>query len=202
MDFESLFQRISNAVDQSAYLTPASSVDPRQRAALEEIGRMIADTVVTPDEIRTYVEAAHASGRIDAVNRLSALHVLAASPRVKDYALAARLAGEQEIAALTLGGPLVEANLASVDRHRGVLAFLTGHPAVALDHFTRALERQRSPENVSNVLASLLKLGELEEAEAILGQVRRTMSPALVRELDSAIEQDPDLAVLRSVEGP
>jgi tetratricopeptide (TPR) repeat protein len=96
----------------------------------------------------------------------------------------------------------VEANLASVDRHRGVLAFLTGHPAVALDHFTRALERQRSPENVSNVLASLLKLGELEEAEAILGQVRRTMSPALVRELDSAIEQDPDLAVLRSVEGP
>ena len=83
---------------------------------------------------------------------------------------------------------------------RGVLAFLRGHHSVALDHFTRALERQRTAENVGNVLAALLKLGEIEEAEEILAQVRRTLSPSMVSDLSRAIDTDPDLAALRGPE--
>ena len=202
LNFESLFARIKDAVDSSAYLVPTGSVDPRQRESMTRISSLIGDASVSPEDIRSLIECAFEEKRIDAVNRLSALHVLAASPRVKDYAEAARLAGEQEMAALTMGGPRLEDNLASVDRHRGVLAFLTGHPTIALDHFTRALERQRSPENVGNVLATLLKLGELDEAETILKQVRRTLSSPMVQQLDRIIDQDPDLAVLRAPEQP
>ncbi len=202
MNYQALFSRILEAVDTEAYRTPADSVDPHLRTAMEEIAEWIHDTSVPPEVTSRRIHAAHESGRIDRVRLLSALHVLAASPRVKDYPEAARLAGEQELAALDAGGPNLEANLASVDRHRGVLAFLRGHYGVALDHFTRALERQRSSENISNVLAALLRLGELEEAEAILAQVRRTVSASLVRQLDHAISLDPDLAVLRGQEHP
>jgi Flp pilus assembly protein TadD len=131
---------------------------------------------------------------------LSALHVVAASPRVKDYAEAARLAGEQEHAALEAGGPHLQTHLASVDRHRGVLAFLQHHYSVALDHFTRAIERERTPENLGNVLATLLRLGELDEADAILSQVQRSLPPAQVAELQRRIDIDPDLATLRAKE--
>ena len=105
--------------------------------------------------------------------------------------------GLQEMAALEQRGPRLDANLASVERHRGVLAFVQGHPDVALDYFTRALERERTSENLGNVLCALARLGELDEAGAILAQARGALSFELVRQLDERIQTDPDLAVLR-----
>ncbi|MFT4979794.1 MAG: tetratricopeptide (TPR) repeat protein, partial [Myxococcota bacterium] len=128
----------------------------------------------------------------------SALHVLAASPKVGDYDEAARLAAAQEMASLQLGGSRQQANLASVERHRGVLAFLQCHYDVALDYFSRAFEREHNAMNLSNVLATLLRLGDEDEAVALLRQVRAALPAALVGELGRLIELDPDLALLRS----
>lgn len=200
VDFQRLYSRILQAVDNDAYLTPTDHADPSQRPALDEIRAFLRSPAFEADAARALIHRLHDSGKLDRVHTLSALHVVACSPRVKDWAEAARLAGEQELAALDLGGPYLEQNLASVDRHRGVLAFLREHYGVALDHFTRALERQRTPENIGNVLAALLRLGELDDAESILAQVRRTLSPAMLRELHDRIATDPDLAVLRPAE--
>lgn len=202
VDFQRLYSRILQAVDHDAYLTPVEHVDPGQRPALEEVRGLLRSPDFDVEETRAAIRRLHHEGRLDHVHMLSALHVVAASPRVKDWSEAARLAGEQELAALDLGGPYLEQNLASVDRHRGVLAFLRGHYGVALDHFTRALERQRTPENIGNVLAALLRLGEIEDAESILAQVRRTLSSPMLRELANRIATDPDLAVLRPAEEP
>lgn len=200
MNLQALFSRILQAVDSDAYLTPTDAAHPRQREALAEIAAMLRAADFDAERTRARVRALHDEGRIDRVSMLSALHVIAASPRVKDYAEAARLAGEQEHAALELGGPHLQSNLASVDRHRGVLAFLQHHHGVALDHFTRALERERTPENLGNVLAALLRLGEVEEADTVLTQVSRSLPPAQLRDLQRRIDLDPDLAVLRSSE--
>lgn len=200
MDPTQLFTRILKAVDAKAYLTPTTTVPAPQRSAMDEVRAWIQDEDLDPGEVRRRILLAHQQGRIDQVRMLSALHVLAASPRVKDYAEAARLAGEQEQAALALGGPHLDTHLASVARHRGVLAFITGHPMVALDHFTAALEREHTPENLGNVLATLIKLGELPEAEALLAQVERTAAPPFLQELRSRIDEDPDLAALRHPE--
>ena len=198
MNYSELLSRIMSAVDNDAYLTPSDAADPRQREALDEIGAMLRAPDFDVHRVRRRIRALHEQGALDRVHMLSALHVVAASPRVKEYAEAARLAGEQEFAALERGGPHMETHLASVDRHRGVLAFLQEQYGVALDHFTRALERERTPENIGNVLAALLRLGELEEAELIRAQVARSLTPSMVRQLQQRIEQDPDLAVLRS----
>lgn len=197
MDHERLFARIMQAVDVRAYRTPADAADPAQRAALQEVAEKLGDPTTDVEDLRAFVRQLHRDGRLDRVHMLSALGVIAAHPRVKDYAEAARLAGEQEFATLSLGGPHREHHLASVDRHRGVLAFLTGHAEIALDHFTRALERQRSAENLGNVLACLLRLGEFEEAEAIYAQVQQSVDDSTVRTLQRAIDEDPDLALLR-----
>lgn len=197
MDPSLLLARIRKAVDARAYLTPTTSVDPRQRPAIERIRAAMHDPTVSPAEVEARIEAEYAAGHLDRVHRLSALHVLAASPRVGDHARAARRAGEQEQAALELGGPQLDANLASVARHRGVLAFLAGQPMVALDHFTAALERQRTPENVGNVLATLLRLGALDDAEGLRARIDRAADPAFRAELARRIDEDPDLAALR-----
>jgi tetratricopeptide (TPR) repeat protein len=202
MDFQQLFARVLDTVDQEAYFLPVDAVGAEQRAAIEAIRDAIAglgrETGPDADAVRALVDRLHAHGHIDAVLRLSSLHVLACHPRVADYEEAARLVGEQEFAALELGGPHLQANLASVDRHRGVLAFLKGHHEVALDYFARALERQRSAENMGNILCTLCAMGELDEARSLLQQVRSTFPAALVDSLDQAIRRDPDLAPLRS----
>ena len=176
---------------------PSPRSDPRQQQALGLVRDALSDTELEPEAVRSLIRRLFKDGAIDKVMMLSALHVLAASPRVKDWAEAARLVGEQEFAALELGGPNLQANLASVDRHRGVLAFLRGHHEVALDYFTRALERERSSENLGNVLCALLALGEEDEARALLLQVRRSLPTPLVEELDDRVRRDPDLALLR-----
>ena len=198
MDHQALFARILQTVDAVAYHTPTAQVDGPQRRALEEIAAALAQPRFDPAQVRTRIEQLHAAGQLDALKRLSALHVVACHPRVADWSEAARLAGEQELAALELGGPDLSANLASVDRHRGVLAFLRGHAEVALEHFTRALERERTAENLGNVLACLIRLDDLADARALLAQVRRGFPAPIVAALERAVAHDPDLVLLRS----
>lgn len=202
MDYDAILDRIYRTVDQQAYLTPAGQVPPEQRAAMQLIGRLLSAPDFDPEQVRARVLAMSAEGRIDRVMTLSALHVVAAHPRVADWAEAARLAGEQELAALELGGPHLDANLASVDRHRGVVAFLRGFHVVALDYFSRALERERSAENLGNVLCTLIALGELDEARELLESIERAYPARLVAELRERVQQDPDLALLRAEEEP
>ena len=200
MSVQSILERVLQAVDQEAYLTPVEQVDGRFREALSEVAAALADPSKHPDECRGLARALHREGKLDAVHLYSALHVIAASPRVKDYAEAARWAAEQESAALRAGGASLEANLASVDRHRGVLAFLQGHFEVALDYFARALERQRTPENVGNLLCALVRLGELDEALDLLSHLRRVLPASFVRALDERLHEDPDLRPLTNLE--
>ena len=196
MDYSALFDRILSAVDDTAYLPLADAVDPAQRAAMESIELRLRGPFDV-DELRGRAHRLHQQGEIDEVMLHSALHVIAASPKVRDYGEAARCAADQELAALRLGGPNLQANLASVDRHRGVLGFVLGSYEVALDYFTRAFERQRTPGNLANVLAALLRLGDESEAVELLQQVRQTFPTPLIEALDSMIERDPDLALLR-----
>jgi tetratricopeptide (TPR) repeat protein len=197
MNHQALLDRILKVVDEQAYLPYADSVDPRQREAMAQIERALGAADFDPESARTLARRLHAEGRIDDVMLHSALHVIAASPKVKDYAEAARQIAEQELAALRAGGGNLEANLASVDRHRGVLAFLMGQFEVALDYFSRAFERQRTAGNLANVLASLLRLGDEDQARDLLDQVRATLPRNLVDSLDDMISVDPDLALLR-----
>ncbi len=200
LNLEALVERILDAVDDEAYLVPAEQADPRQRAALEEIARAVAQPGFDPPAVRRLVIRLHAEGRIDRIMMLSALHIVAAHPSVADWAEAARLSGEQEQAALEAGGPRLHAHLASVDRHRGVQAFLQRHLDVALEYFTRAFERERSAENLGNVLCTLVALGEIAEARDLLDRVRATFPHALVRSLEVRIASDPDLVLLRGEE--
>jgi tetratricopeptide (TPR) repeat protein len=198
VDHADLYERILRRVDEQAYLPLADSVDPAQKDAMASIQRMITAHGFDPEATRQHVLRLAREGRIDQVMKHSALHVIAASPAVRDYTEAARQVGEQELAAMRLGGPRLAIHLASVERHRGVLAFLLGQYELALDYFSRAFERQRSPGNLANVLTTLLRLGELEEATDLLHQIRGTLPRPLVMELDRMIQVDPDLATLRS----
>lgn len=197
-----LLARVLQAVDAKAYRTPVASAPSEQRAALEAIHERLHDPSVDVDTVRALAQRLHERGHLDEVHLLSALGVVAASPRVRDYAEAARLADAQELAAWRLGGPHLDANLASVDRHRGVVFFLEGKPEAALEPFTRAFERQRTAENLGNVLACLIRLGEHDEAQGLLTRIRRSVGPDFVSELDRAIHHDPDLAALRPPESP
>lgn len=197
MNHQDLLDRILARVDAAAYLPLADAVDPAQKAAMGEIERAIRDPDADPVDVRRRILALHQAGRIDDVMRWSALHVLAASPLVNDPEDAARCVAEQELAALRLGGPNLENHLASVDRHRGVLAFQHDQYEVALDYFTRAFERQRTAGNLANVLATLIRLGDLDRAEDLLSQVRATLPRTLVEMLDRMVDEDPDLALLR-----
>jgi tetratricopeptide (TPR) repeat protein len=197
LDYAALYERILGRVEDQAYLPLADVVDPDQQAGMSEIERAIRDQSMRADAVESLIRSLHRENRIDAVHMLSALHVLSASPKVGDHDLAAKYAAEQEMAALALGGPRLQANLASVDRHRGVLAYLQGHYGVALDYFSRAFERQHTAGNLSNVLATLLRLGDVDEARALAAQVRSALAPDLISDLNKIIDQDPDLALLR-----
>jgi tetratricopeptide (TPR) repeat protein len=198
MNYQALIERITQAVDERAYFTPTSHLDAAQRAVLAELERRMGRPEFEVEPCRAFVRAEHAAGRLDRVHLLSALHVLACHPKVADWEEAARLCGEQELAALELGGPQLDTNLAAVERHRGVLAFLRHRYEVALDYFARALERQRTAENFTNVLAALLRLGELDEAQALLRQARASFPAPMVAEVDRNVSRDPDLALLRT----
>ncbi len=196
--YNELYDRILRKVDEVAYLPLVDQVEPGQREALGAYEALLRSPDFSADAARALVRRLSAEGRIDRVVALSCLHAIEAHPRVKNYAEAARLVGEQELAALEMGGPSLGRNLASVDRHRGVLAFLLGNYDVALDYFSRTFERERSAGNLSNVLATLLRLGEEEEARELLAQVRGSLPRPLVAALLDLIRLDPDLALLRT----
>ena len=198
IDYQALLNRILDAVDQRAYFTPTAHLDEGAGQILPAFSEALARPDFDPDGIRVYVHREFEAGRIDRVVLLSALHAIACHPKVAEWEEAARLAGEQELAALELGGPRLEQNLASVDRHRGVLAFLRGHYEVALDYFARAFERERSAENITNILCTMLRLGEEAEAWDLLREVRRAFPTDLVAQINRSIQHDPDLALLRT----
>lgn len=198
MDYRHILGRIRSTVRRGTYLVPSATVPPAQREALAEVAAGIASGDVDPELLHRRIQQLHAAGRIDRVMKLSALGALAASPQVADYAEAARLAGQQELVALDEGGPHRDTYLASADRHRGVLAYLLGQYGVALEWFTRALERERTAENLGNVLSTLLRLGEHDEAEALLERVRTWFPHEIRDELEQRIGTDDDLARLRS----
>lgn len=200
MNVQSILDRILNEVDRSAYLTPTEGADGRYREALELVRRALLDPATDASTCRALARGLHAEGRLDKVHLHSALHVIAAHPTVADYVEAARQVAEQEMAAFEQGGTNLESNLASVDRHRGVLAFVQGRYGVALDYFTRALERQRSVENLGNILCSLIRLGEEEHAQSLVAQVRDVFPSEFVFQLQQRIDADPDLINLRSQE--
>ncbi|MCP4808430.1 MAG: hypothetical protein GY913_06020 [Proteobacteria bacterium] len=197
MSYREILDRIYESVDGDAYFTPVHRIEGPESDALALFRDALSEPEFEPEGVRRLVRRLHEEGRLRRVTMLSALHIVAAHPRVKNYDEAARLCGEQELAALAEGGPELQANLASVDRHRGVLAFVNGHVEVALDYFARALDRERSAENLGNVLCALVRLGEFEEAGSLLAQIRTSYPASLVAELDETVAADPDLALLR-----
>lgn len=197
VDYSWLLDRILETVEDRAYLTPVTSAPPMVRDALQEVADALSKPGFDPEAVRSHIASLHRAGRLDDVMRLSALCVVATHPSVADWPLAARLAGEQEVASLVGGGAYLSAWLASVDRHRGVIAWSLGQPAVALDHFSRALERQHNPENLGNVLCALLALGEDAQAADLLRRVCDSHPAPFVSELKRRVQQDPDLALLR-----
>lgn len=198
MAYRSILDRIFEVVDQQAYLTPVHRIQGPEAQALAVFKAALAEPDFDAEGVRRLVDRLHEEGRLRATTRFSALHIIAAHPRVGNLSEAARLVGEQELAALDESGPSLNADLASVDRHRGVLAFMKGHYDVALDYFSRALDRERSAENLCNILCCLLRLKELKEASSLWTQIQSSYPEDLVDELGRIIEQDPDLALLRS----
>lgn len=186
-----LHEAIQNGED---YLVPTEQLPATRRGPAKRIYTALADE--GPERARQVVEELYVSGAIDRVMQLSALHVIAASPRVRDYREALRLVGLQEMAALEKGTDL-DAALASVERHRGVVSFLMGRFGVALDCFSRALERERTPENFGNVLAALIALGDREEAAALYRSACRRFPQTFADELKQRVEADEDLSPLR-----
>lgn len=196
MDYHHILDRIRAAVASSTYLVPTGGAPPDQREVLRDLAAGIEAADADPERIRRRIHQLHAAGRIDRVMKLSALGVLAASPLVRDLTEAARLASQQEFAALDEGGPWLDLYLASAHRHRGVIAFLRGHYGMALEWFTRALERERSAENVGNVLAVLIRLGEGEEAAGLYARMCASL-PDHGAELRRRVDSDEDLVRLR-----
>ncbi|MEZ4323283.1 MAG: hypothetical protein R3F61_37815 [Myxococcota bacterium] len=196
MPYERILDRLHHAVQSGQdYLVPVDRVPAAARVAAGEITRVLSEEGAAAARARAH--ALHEAGRLDDITLLSALQVIAASPGVRDLAEASRLAALQEFTALEAGGPDLEDRLASADRHRGVVAFLMGRYEVALDWFTHAFERQRTPENVGNVLAALLALGDRDEAAELLDTVRTRFPQAFATELDHRIASDTDLMELR-----
>ncbi len=198
MNYEALLDRILRKVDRDAYLALADSVEPDQQAALDEIGRALHGASFDAEALAQRAHQLHQQGRIDEVNLHSALHVIDAHPSVGRLERAAEHVARQELAAYRQGGARLQANLASVERHRGVIAWQQGQLDQALDYFSRAFERQRSAGNLANVLACLVRLGEEHDARDLLGQVRAAFPAAMIEALNQLIARDPDLALLRS----
>ena len=196
MAYQDILRRIHHAVgEDAAYIVPTEHLCLSERDDLAEVVRLIGTDGA--DAARARVEQLHTSGRIDGVLRLSALGVIAAHPSVRDYGLASRLASLQEFAALDHEGPRRSAYLASADRHRGVIAFLMGRHDVALEWFAAALEKERSVENLGNVMAALLRVGDDEEARDLLHRIRSHFPDRVRAGIETRIATDADLRRLR-----
>ena len=197
MDYQALFDKVLATADAEAYLTPVDQVDERYKRALEQIQTALRAPDFDAEATRALTHQLYETGQLDDVHLCSALHVIAASPKVGNLAKAARWADKQEAAARQLGGPNLQTHLASVDRHRGVVAFQSHDYQLALDHFTKALEKQRSAENLGNILCTLLRMGDVSQAVSLYQTIQTAFASNLVQELDILVQSDPDLIALR-----
>lgn len=193
-----LLDRLQRAVQRGeVYLAPTDALPARERSAAAAVLRCLHDD--GPEAARSLIEVLHEAGALGVVARVSALHVVAASPAVGDLKEAYRLAELQEHLALREDGSYLIPQLASADRHRGVVSFLMGHYDVALDWFGRALERERTVENLGNVLAALLASGARADAHDLLRTVDQAFPGRFSKALAERIRDDDDLRELRTV---
>ena len=99
LDHALLFSRVLAEVDEEAYFTPMRRVSAEERFALEPIRAALESGDFIVEDVRAQARSLFDARRIDRVKYLSCLHMIAAHPRVADWGEAARLAGEQELAA-------------------------------------------------------------------------------------------------------
>jgi hypothetical protein len=198
VSYQATLKRIHEAVFARAYVVPTAHLEPEQRALLAGLASTIEQPDFEPAEARQQVEDWFSEGRIDGPMRYSALGVIAASPAVGDLQAAAEFASLQEMAAWELGGALLGTRMASVERHRGVISFLLGRYDIALERFVGAMERERSAENLCNVLSTLVRLGEEAEARALLADVRAAFPEEIRRGVEEGLQRDGDLHGLRT----
>ena len=176
------------------------AVSPRSRrgpaGALAGLAEQIAQPQLEPARWASQVRAWRADGLLDEVQMYAALAAIAIHPSVRDYREASRCIALQEVAVLSGSGDVKDL-LAAVERHRGVLACCMGRPSIALECFTRAVTLDRTPQNMANVLAVLLLLGDVTEAKQLLAEVRRGFPPAFRVGLDVLVATDDGLLLLR-----
>ena len=197
MNTRSVLDRIHSAVSGATYLVPARQLPTPWRQPMADLALSMAAADFDAEMAVLRVQSWHEQKRIDRIRMFSALSVIATHPSVRDYREAARCISMQELLCLEAGGDDLDINLASVERHRGVLAFCMGRGRVALECFIRAWERERSPENLANILAAQLKNGDVLEAEELVEQVRDRFPEKLRDHLNMLIDVDDDLALLR-----
>ncbi len=197
MNTRSVLDRIHSAVSGSTYIVPSRQLREPWRQPMADLALSMSSPDFDADMAVLRVHAWHEQDRIDRIRLYSALSVIATHPSVRDYREAARCISLQELLCLEAGGDDLDVNLASVERHRGVLAFSMGRGRVALECFVRAWERERSPENLANVLAALLKIGDVLEAESLVARIRDVFPAELRSRLELLIDVDDDLALLR-----
>lgn len=202
MNRANALQRITDALGRPTYLVPTTQVEGRYRAPLDTLARWMAQPDFDGELAVAMIRRWHEEGRLDEERMWSALSVVATHPKVRDYREASRCIALQENAAMNRSAEELGPSLASVERHRGVLAFSMGRPAVALECFIRALEKERSSENLGNVLAALVRTGEVAEARELLEHVRAHFEGPMVAAVEALVAVDDDLAPLREDDDP
>ncbi|MFN3197212.1 MAG: hypothetical protein ACE366_02170 [Bradymonadia bacterium] len=199
MDRSLLFERIFQQLEEEAYVTQAFT-EHMPEGAREEASAILAaaEEGASIDALERRIAAAEAAGLFHRPRALSMLCVVSTSPRFKAFKAACRYAGELEYEALCLEHDDERRHtLAALARHRGAIAFLMERYEEALEQYSRSLELVRSAQALGNVLACLLRLGEEDEADALLTRIREAYPNPLVVQLETFIDQDNDLAVLR-----
>lgn len=193
--YPSIEARVRQILAQRAYVGRVieDGPDPEASGALY---RAAFDGVTSPDEVRALVEAHHAQGRIGLLARLEWLTLLASRPDVQDWPGAMRLLGEMERLTWTMDDERRNQNLASIARHRGVVAYLEGHYSVALEYFLDAVNRVLTLPNIHNLLCVTLRLSGRDAAQGLYAYIQSLIPEDAARDLAERIHQDPDLILL------
>ena len=198
LDFDALLDRVLDAVDRKAFVTPTAGIDdPDEVRLIEPIFEALASPDVDIEALRTEVRSLSDDGLITPRRAVILLQTLAAHPACEDLRELGRLIGEEEHLVLSEGGPRLESRLAVVEHHRAVHAFLLGRYEHALELETRSAASRPWGDSLANILIILLRLDQEPRARALLQQMRRRFPLDLVRQVEQYIEQDPDLALLR-----
>lgn len=191
-----ILERVRKLLAQRSYIgTPSEpGPDPEASAALE---RASFGGVTSPSEVRAQVEELYAQGRIGALSRLEWLIVVASRPDVRDWPEAMRLLGELERLTWDMDDERRTQNLAAIARHRGVVAYLEGHYAVALEYFLDAVNKAPTLPNLHNAICVTLKLSGEEEARGLYSYIQSVIPEEAAQALAERVNRDPDLFPLR-----